>query len=137
MAKLRSIRTVGAWMVACAATSALTPLGCGAAQEDYAVVSTGQTMLAPAPENMWQPPEAIVAELRGCVKEHARDLKTYSHHTKFDLRVTEAGEVQSIDMQSSTLHHSALESCIGDVLKKLSIPSSAASAAFVRAGVGW
>ena len=86
MAKLRSIRTVGAWMAACVATSALTPLGCGAAQEDYSIVSPGQTILAPGPENTWQPPEAIVADLRGCVKEHARDLKTYSHHTKFDLR---------------------------------------------------
>lgn len=124
MREHRADTAAGALCWALASISAVMPSGCGAsASGDYVVVSPGQTVL-PAPESAWQPPETLVADLRACVKEHAGDLKTYSHHTKFDLTVTEAGAVERVDLRSSTLHHSALESCIAGVLATLSLPAS-------------
>ena len=124
MREHRAGAAVGALCWGLASISAVMPAGCGApASGDYVVVSPGQTVL-PAPESAWQPPEALVADLRACVKEHAGDLKTYSHHTKFDVTVTEEGAVERVDLRSSTLHHSALESCIAGVLATLSLPAS-------------
>lgn len=126
---MRNQRTgafLGAFCWALASVSAVMPVGCGAAAtEDYAVVSSGQTVLSPsAAESPWQPPEAVVADLKACVKQHAGELKTYSHHTKFELKVAEEGDVERVDLRTSTLRHAALETCISDVLAKLSLPLS-------------
>jgi len=70
-------------------------------------------------------PEVVVEGLRGCVKKHASELKTYSHEAKFEVKVTEGGEVQGVEVRNSTLHHDAMESCMMQALATLSIPPSA------------
>lgn len=63
--------------------------------------------------------------MQACAKTHARELKTYNHAAKFDLRVTDTGDVEKVELRSSTLHHETLESCLMQALTTVSIPSSA------------
>ena len=100
----------------------LVPLGCGGAEEEYTVVNHPQSEASAV--NEWTVPEPVVEQLRGCVKEHASELKTHSHDAKFELKVTERGDVQGVKVRSSTLHHDAMESCMMQALATLSIPPS-------------
>ena len=106
-------------LIAVAGTLASMPVGCGAAQDEVAVVrepasSAGQ----------WTVPESVIGELQTCVKTHVRDLRTYAHEARFYATVTEDGGIQRIKMHSSTLHHGELESCMMRALTALPIPSS-------------
>lgn len=102
----------------------MMPLGCGAAQEEYTEVRHAQESSAESQPEHWLASEAITEELRGCVKQHAHELKKYSHQAKFDISITEEGAVKDIAMRSSTLRHAGLESCLTGVLKNVSVPSS-------------
>ncbi|HRI68888.1 MAG TPA: hypothetical protein PK156_31880 [Polyangium sp.] len=101
----------------------LLPLGCGGASgEAYTMVqqpSSGSDVAS-----AWTMPEAIVEDMRTCAREHARELHAHTHETKFELAVTEEGDVQKVMLRSSTLHHDELESCLMEALSKLSLPSS-------------
>ncbi len=118
------IRSTCSAIVAAGLTLAVVPLGCGGAQqEEYrSAAFPQQDSLSPA--DAWVMPEAVVEQLRGCVKKHASELRTYSHETRFDLTVTNDGAVNGIKIRSSTLHHEAIESCLTGALEGLSIPPS-------------
>ncbi len=117
------MRTTCSAIVAVGLTLAVVPLGCGGAQEEYRSAAFPQEEPSTA-TNEWVMPEAIVERWRGCVKEHASELRTYSHETKFDVTVTNDGAVDGIKIRSSTLHHEAIESCLTGALEGLSIPPS-------------
>ncbi len=110
-------------IVATGLTLAVLPLGCGAAQEEYPHTPDAQQQ-TPAAVNEWAIPEAIVKQLRGCVKEHAGDLKTYAHEARFDVRLTDDGAITAVNLRSSTLRHEPIESCMMGALAGLSIPPS-------------
>jgi hypothetical protein len=121
------IRKVFAGLLLPLTLLALTPLGCGGAQDEYAVISqSGSLPSAPAAAE-WAVPEAMVETLRGCVKEHAGDIKGYRHEARFKVNLKEDGTVHEVEMQRSTLHLDKLESCVQETLAGLSIPSSALS----------
>jgi hypothetical protein len=116
-------RALATFFVPIAAFVAL-PLGCGAAQEEYTEVRHApEPSVEPQPEH-WSASEAMTEELRGCVKQHAHELKKYSHQAKFDISVNEEGLVQEVSVRSSTLRHAGLEACLSGVLKNVSVPSS-------------
>lgn len=117
------IRSTFSTLAAAALTLALVPLGCGAAQEEYPRMSPPQEETSSAAD-VWVMPETVVEQLRGCVKEHASELRTYSHETKFDVTVTNDGAISGIKLRSSTLHHEAIESCMSHAIAGLSIPPS-------------
>ena len=119
----RRVDKTFASVLAVGSTLALLPLGCGAAaNEDYAVVQSPSSEGSSA--DGWTVSETIVDQMRSCVQVHGPELKTHAHETKFDLRVTDQGDVQQVELRSSTLHHDALESCLQDALATVSIPSS-------------
>jgi hypothetical protein len=106
------------------AALATMPLGCGAAQEEYTeVLHAPEPRIEPQPEH-WSASDAITEELRGCVKQHARELDKYSHQAKFDVSITEEGTVKEVTLRSSTLRHAGLEACLSGALKNVSVPSS-------------
>jgi hypothetical protein len=105
--------------------STMTPLGCGGTQEDYSVISPSSGLSSAPAAKEWEVPEAIVETLRGCVKEHAGDVKGYRHEARFKLNLEEDGTVHEVTMQQSTLHLDKLESCLQEALAGLSIPASA------------
>lgn len=117
------LRKMFACLFAFGLSPALLPLGCGGPSENYTVVQ------GPASESAeaiaWSIPDTVVEQMRACAREHARELKTYSHEAKLDLMVTEDGEVQNVRLRSSTLHHDALESCLVKAVAAVSVPSSA------------
>lgn len=117
------IRSMFSAIATASLTIAMVPLGCGGAQEEYPHAPQSQQETSSA-TNEWVMPEAVVEQLRGCVKQHASDLRTYSHETKFDLTVNNDGAVKGIKIRSSTLHHEAMESCLTGALAGLSIPPS-------------
>jgi hypothetical protein len=118
------IRSTFSAIAVAALAFALAPLACGGAQEEYPHAPQSQEDTSASATNEWVTPEAVVQTMRGCVKEHASELKTYSHETKFDLTVNEDGAVHGVKLHSSTLHHAAIESCLSKALAGLSIPPS-------------
>jgi len=125
--KQMRFRNVFAGFLVQLALSAMMPLGCGGAQDEYTVIypSSGLSSVPAAQE--WEVPEAIVETLRGCVKKHAGDVKGYRHEARFKLNLEEDGTVHEVEMQRSTLHLGKLESCLQEALAGLSIPASALS----------
>ena len=109
------------------ALSAMTPLGCGGAQDEYTVISPSSGLSSAPPAKEWEVPEANVEALRECVKKHAGDIKGYRHEAHVKLNLKEDGTVHEVKMQRSTLHLDKLESCLQEALAGLSIPSSALS----------
>lgn len=104
---------------------AMTPLGCGGAQDEYTVISPSYGLSSAPAAKEWVVPEANVETLRGCVKKHAGDIKGYRHEAHIKLNLEEDGTVHDVEMQRSTLHLDKLESCLQEALAGLSIPSSA------------
>jgi hypothetical protein len=102
-------------------TLGLTPLGCGGAQEGSYVEHRSQpTELVEAPSAPTVP-EAIVEKLRGCVRQNAGDLTTYSHETRFDVSLTAEGTISLVKLRSSTLQSGVMESCMMRALMEMSV----------------
>lgn len=72
----------------------------------------------------WSISEPVVEKMQACAKAHAHEFATYNHEAKFDLRVTDGGDVEKVELRSSTFHHDALESCLTQALAAVSVPSS-------------
>ncbi len=104
--------------------SGLGLAGCGGATgEEYTMVQHASGGVAAASD--WSFPESVAEPMRVCMKEHANELRTFSHVMKVEAKVPAGGgDVQEVTLRSSTLHHEGLESCLMKALTTLSIPSS-------------
>lgn len=102
---------------------ALCPTGCAGSREEYTVLSPSYSEQSSAPIE-FAIPENVATQLHDCVRNGAGDLRTYAHTTKFALTVTDDGNVEEVNLRSSTLGHGAMESCMMRALTSLSIPSS-------------
>ncbi len=91
--------------------------------EEYKMVQHASGGAAAASD--WSFPESVTEPMRVCIKEHANELRTFSHVMKVEAKVPAGGgDVQEVKLRSSTLHHEGLESCLMQALTTLSIPSS-------------
>ncbi|MBK9264160.1 MAG: hypothetical protein IPM54_30715 [Polyangiaceae bacterium] len=95
----------------------LTSFGCGGAHVEHRP-SSG---FFDAPDQATVP-EHTVESLKECVRQHAGELTTYSHETRFTVDLTAEGTVSKVRLGKSTLSSGAMESCMMRALVEMSIP---------------
>lgn len=116
-------RTAVSMLLAACIGLVTCPIGCGAAQDDYIVVNHHGLALPPISAEPTIP-EATVEQLEQCVRVHVADLRGHAHDVKLDIAVTEQGNVEEVQLRSSTLQHQSMESCMIHTLEQMSVPAT-------------
>jgi hypothetical protein len=87
---------------------AFMPLGCG---------SSGR---GPAHGDA-EVPEGVALRFRTCAVEHRTHLRPAEHSIRFDVKLANDGQVDSVALKDSTLGDQDLEDCMAGALRSLSV----------------
>ncbi|HRI72466.1 MAG TPA: hypothetical protein PK156_49865 [Polyangium sp.] len=114
-------RSVFSGMLAAGLTLAFMPLGCGAAQDNYEVLSRPSEQASASVGQGSGIPDVTARELKSCI-EHGAARLPRSSAVRFDVEPNDAGRVVKIALHKSTVQDSEVEGCLRQAIAEMTVP---------------
>ncbi len=114
-------RTIFSGVAAAGLTLAVTPLGCGAAHEEYELVSRPSEQASASVGQGSGIPDVTARELKSCI-EHGAERLPKSSAVRFDVEPNDAGQVVKIALHKSTMQDPEVEGCLRQAIAEMTVP---------------
>ncbi len=114
-------RTIFSGVAAAGLTLAFMPVGCGAAQDNYEVLSRPSEQASAFVGQGSGIPDVTARELKGCI-EHGAARLPKSSAVRFDVEPNDAGQVVKIALRKSTVNDADVEGCLRQAIADMTVP---------------
>ncbi|HRI72412.1 MAG TPA: hypothetical protein PK156_49595 [Polyangium sp.] len=117
-------RTIFSGVAAAGLTLAFMPVGCGAAQDNYEVLSRPSEQASASVGQGSGIPDVTARELKSCIENGAARLPK-SSAVRFDVEPNDAGKVVQFALRQSTLQDAEVEACVRQAIAEMTVPEHA------------
>lgn len=112
-------------VVAAGVALSMLPLGCGAAQEEYALVEPSQDARMTEERHANDIPAAAQRQIQACFAQHKGPWSHVRYAARYEANSNKDGVLGHVKLQETTLDDEQIEPCVRGIIANLKVPESA------------